>query len=90
MDKYIKDKEIKNQGRKSELEKLFLYELLFELEKKVSPEEIIIYFNKEYNYNLSNKECEQLSDKLKTSIEKIRKREAGFHLMKLGYESEEF
>jgi hypothetical protein len=90
MKKTIKDNEIRNPKSRNELNDLFLYELFYEMELKTNPVEILIFFNKEYKYDLTVDDAERLSNDLKRRIERFRMMIAGNSLQARGYESEEF
>ena len=90
MKKTVKDNEIKNPKSRNELKDLFLYELFYEMDLKTTPVEILIFFNKEYNHDLTTKEAEKISMELKNVISKFRMMIAGNSLKARGYESEDF
>lgn len=71
MGKTLKENFINNPKDGRELENIYLFELLNELKDNIKEEDILIFFERYYDYKLNKKQRLKLYDNIKMKLEKI-------------------
>lgn len=74
--------------RKDELEALYMYEMLYDLERETTAIKIKQFFIDKYNQRLDSKRTEELEEIFRNSIKKLRIKKYG-KVLERNYQSHE-
>jgi hypothetical protein len=86
--KIIRNERIKHLRRKNELEALYMYEILYELERQTTAQAIKTFFIDKYNQRLDNQRVEELEVIFKRNIKRLRIKKYG-KILERNYQSHE-